>query len=120
MKGLWPSEWAQLTATVDHLLIKHDVGNRHSSTRCCRFGCSVIRAADPPVRLNGLLGVALTAEPADTPFTIHPIIDIGFAVKAVNFPGLGARVLGYDSPIIVRLSDGSEGHFCFCHETLCN
>ena len=70
--------------------------------------------------MRKLLGVALTAEPADTPFTIHPIIDIGFAVKAVNFPGLGARVLGYDSPVIVRLSDGSEGHFCFCHETLCN
>lgn len=69
---------------------------------------------------SGSLGVALTPQPTDTPITIHPIIDIGLAVKARDFPGLGARVLGYDSPIIFRLSDRSEGHFCFCHETLCN
>jgi hypothetical protein len=65
---------------------------------------------------SGSLGVALTPQPTDTPITIHPIIDIGLAVKACDFPGLGARVLGYDSPIIFRLSDRSEGHFCFCHE----
>ena len=73
-------------------------------------------ASRPNSGAIGSLGVALTAQPTDTPIAIHPVIYIGLAVKAGDFSGLGARVLSYDSPIIVRLTDRSEGHFCFCHE----
>ena len=46
-------------------------------------------------------------------------LDIGLAVKAGDFSGFSAGVLSHDSPIVVRLTDRSEDHFCFCHDTLC-
>ena len=68
---------------------------------------------------SGSLSVSLTAEPSDTTISVHPVVDIGLAVKAGDFSGFSARVLSHDNPVVVRVTDRSEGHFCFCHGTLC-
>ena len=68
---------------------------------------------------QGSLGVALGAQPTNATIASHPVIDIGLAVKAGDFSGFSAGVLSHDSPIVVRLTDRSEDHFCFCHDTLC-
>ena len=76
-------------------------------------------AAGCALEASGSLSVSLTAEPSDTTISIHPLVDIGLAVKAGDFSGFSARVLSHDKPVVVRVTDRSEGHFCFCHGTLC-
>jgi hypothetical protein len=68
---------------------------------------------------TGSLGVALRAQPRYAALAIHPVIDIGLAGKAGDFPGGGARVLGHNIPVGVLVPDGLEGHSCFCHALLC-
>lgn len=50
--------------------------------------------------INGSLGIALGAQPTNATIAIHPIIDIGLAVKPGDFPGFSAGVLA----TIVQLS----------------
>lgn len=76
-------------------------------------------AAGCGLEASGSLSVSLTAEPSDTTISVHPVVDIGLAVKAGDFSGFSARVLSHDNPVVVRVTDRSEGHFCFCHGTLC-
>jgi len=76
-------------------------------------------AAGCALEASGSLSVSLTAEPSDTTISVHPVVDIGLAVKAGDFSGFSARVLSHDNPVVVRVTDRSEGHFCFCHGTLC-
>jgi hypothetical protein len=75
-------------------------------------------AAGCALEASGSLSVSLTAEPSDTTISVHPVVDIGLAVKAGDFSGFSARVLSHDNPVVVRVTDRSEGHFCFCHGTL--
>jgi hypothetical protein len=77
------------------------------------------RASRQELLINGSLGIALGAQPTDASIAVHPIIDIGLAVKAGDFSGFSAGVLSHDSPVVVRLTDSSESHSCFCHDTLC-
>jgi len=54
-----------------------------------------------PWKATGSLGVALRAQPSDAALAVHPVIDIGFAGQAGDFPGLGARVLRHNIPVVV-------------------
>jgi hypothetical protein len=56
--------------------------------------------------INGSLGIALGAQPTNATIAIHPIIDIGLAVKAGDFPGFSAGVLSHDSPVSSDLRTG--------------
>ena len=76
-------------------------------------------AAGCVLEASGSLSVPLTAEPSDTTISVHPVIDIGLAVKAGDFSGFSAGVLSHDSPVVVRVTDRSESHSCFCHDALC-
>jgi hypothetical protein len=40
--------------------------------------------------INGSLGIALGAQPTNATIAIHPIIDIGLAVKPGDFPEFSA------------------------------
>ena len=75
-------------------------------------------AAGCALEASGSLSVSLTAEPSDTTISVHPVVDIGLAAKAGDFSGFSARVLSHDNPVVVRVTDRSEDHFCFCHAAL--
>ena len=75
-------------------------------------------AAGCALEASGSLSVSLTAEPSDTTISVHPVVDIGLAVKGGDFSGFSARVLSHDNPVVVRVTDRSEDHFCFCHAAL--
>ena len=66
-------------------------------------------AAGCVLEASGLLSVPLTAEPSDTTISVHPVVDIGLAVKGGDFSGFSARVLSHDNPVVVRVTDRSEG-----------
>jgi hypothetical protein len=47
-----------------------------------------------------LFGVALRAQPSNAAIAVHPVINIGFAFKSRDFPGLGARILSGNMPVV--------------------
>ena len=55
---------------------------------------------------SGSLGVALSAEPSDTTISVHPVINIGLAVKAGDFSGFSAR---YSATIVQSSSELRTG-----------
>jgi hypothetical protein len=59
------------------------------------------------VQLNSSLGIALGAKPTNATIAIHPVIDIGFALKAGNF-SLGSAP-GYSATIVHSSSDLRTG-----------
>jgi hypothetical protein len=71
------------------------------------------------LKATGSLSVALRAEPGDLAVSAHPIIDVGLALETGDFSWFGAWVLSDDSPVIIRVTNGPEGHFGFCHAALC-
>jgi hypothetical protein len=66
-----------------------------------------------------LFGVTLRAQPSNAAIAIHPVINVGFAFQAGNFPGIGAGILSHNIPVVLCVSNGFECHFCFCHDLLC-
>jgi hypothetical protein len=71
------------------------------------------------LKATGSLSVALRAEPGDLAVSVHPIINVGLALETGDFSWFGAWVLSDDSPVIIRVTNGFEGHFGFCHAALC-
>ena len=82
-----------------------------------------MRAGQSPLWLCwkaiGLLGVTLRAKPRDTAVSVHPVVGVGFAFQAGDFPGFDARIFSQDVPVVLCVSDDFEGYFCFCHAPLC-
>jgi hypothetical protein len=64
---------------------------------------------------TGSLSVSLRAEPRDLAVSVHPIVNVGLALETPDFSWFGACVLGDDRPIIIRVMNRLERHFCFCH-----
>ena len=70
-------------------------------------------------QLQPLFRVTLRAQPSNAAIAIHPVISIRFVFQASDFPGVNARILSHNTPVVLRVSDDFESHFCFCHELLC-
>jgi hypothetical protein len=68
---------------------------------------------------TGSLSISLRAEPRDLAVSVHPIVNVGLALETRDFSWFGAWVLSDHSPVIIRVTNRSEGHFCFCHAVLC-
>jgi hypothetical protein len=66
-----------------------------------------------------LFGITLRGQPSNAAIAVHPVISISFVFQASDFPGADARILGHNTPVVLRVSDDFECHFCFCHELLC-
>jgi hypothetical protein len=82
-------------------------------------GPSSGRPCDPRRRAIGSLSVALRAQPRDLAVAVHPVVNVGLALETSDFSRFGAWVLSDDSPVIIRVTNWPEGHFCFCHAALC-
>jgi hypothetical protein len=70
-------------------------------------------------QLQPLFRVTLRAQPSNAAIAVHPVISISFVFQASDFPGADARILSNNTPVVLRVSDDFECHFCFCHELLC-
>jgi hypothetical protein len=51
--------------------------------------------------IRHLFCVALRSQPSNPAIAIHPVINIGFAFKAGNFPGINARILSHNMPVVL-------------------
>jgi hypothetical protein len=91
----WDSDWTMI------------VGISRSACSC-----------DPGRRVLGSLSVALRAQPRDLAAAVHPVVNVGLALETSDFSRFGAWVLSDDSPVIIRVTNRPEGHFCFCHAAL--
>jgi hypothetical protein len=63
----------------------------------------------------GLFGVALGSQPVYATASLHPFVDVGFALEAFDISGFGARIFGEDLPIILGYPLHLEGDSGFAH-----
>jgi hypothetical protein len=61
------------------------------------------------------LRVALRSQPVYAARSRQPFIDVGFALKPLNVPGLFSRILRQDLPIVLSNPLHFEGDSGFCH-----
>ena len=60
------------------------------------------------------LGVALGSQPVYTAGSLHPFVDLGFALEAFDISGFCARIFGEDLPIVLCYPLHFEGDFGVC------
>jgi hypothetical protein len=85
----------------------------------CRAAANKYADIPGPRAATGSFSVSLRAEPRDLAVSVHPIVNVGLALETRNFPWFGAWVLSDHSPVIIRVTNRPEGHFCFRHAVLC-
>jgi hypothetical protein len=68
--------------------------------------------------IQPLFRVTLSAQPSNTAIAVHPVISISFVFQASDFPGIDARILSRNTPVVLRVSDDFECHYCFCRGAL--
>ena len=65
-------------------------------------------------RRPGLLGVTLRAQPRNTAFSVHPLVNFDLALEPFDLNGLRTGKLGQDVPVALGDTNGFKAYLGFC------